>query len=133
MAAVYGIFFAEVAAYRIGTKKLAKLGVNYSKSTRVSYWTRKLMIDSHHEDRTDAHAHAHQDGAHDHDHAHGDREGSPVTETSDISTGPGAGQEKKYQDIENLDSDSDSVRSQAEAAGQLVGVAVLEFGVVLHR
>jgi hypothetical protein len=25
------------------------------------------------------------------------------------------------------------VRSQAEAAGQLVGVAVLEFGVVLHR
>jgi zinc transporter 1/2/3 len=36
MAAVYGIFFAEVAAYRIGTKKLAKLGVNYSKSTRLS-------------------------------------------------------------------------------------------------
>jgi len=30
MAAVYGIFFAEVAAYRIGTKKLAKLGVDYS-------------------------------------------------------------------------------------------------------
>lgn len=30
MAAVYAIFFAEVAAYRIGTKKLAKLGVNYS-------------------------------------------------------------------------------------------------------
>lgn len=33
MAAVYAIFFAEVAAYRIGTKKLAKLGVNYSEST----------------------------------------------------------------------------------------------------
>jgi hypothetical protein len=32
MAAVYGIFFAEVAAYRIGTKKLAKLGVNYSRA-----------------------------------------------------------------------------------------------------
>jgi zinc transporter 1/2/3 len=32
MAAVYAIFFAEVAAYRIGTKKLAKLGVNYSMS-----------------------------------------------------------------------------------------------------
>lgn len=30
MAAVYGIFFAEVAAYRIGTKKLMSLGVNYS-------------------------------------------------------------------------------------------------------
>jgi hypothetical protein len=30
MAAVYAIFFAEVAAYRIGTKKLANLGVDYS-------------------------------------------------------------------------------------------------------
>lgn len=30
MASVYGIFFAEVAAYRIGTAKLARLGVNYS-------------------------------------------------------------------------------------------------------
>jgi zinc transporter 1/2/3 len=32
MAAVYGIFFAEVAAYRIGTKKLMSLGINYSMS-----------------------------------------------------------------------------------------------------
>jgi hypothetical protein len=41
-------------------------------------------------------------------------------------------QEKKY-DLENASDDDISVRSQAEAAGQLVGVAVLEFGVVLHR
>ena len=33
MAAVYGIFFAEVAAYRVGSKKLAKLGVHYSEPT----------------------------------------------------------------------------------------------------
>jgi len=40
MAAVYAIFFAEVAAYRIGTKKLAKLGVNYSTSTFCALETR---------------------------------------------------------------------------------------------
>jgi len=40
MAAVYAIFFAEVAAYRIGTKKLAKLGVNYSMSTFRALETR---------------------------------------------------------------------------------------------
>ena len=31
MAAVYTIFFAEVAAYRIGTAKLMRLGVTYSR------------------------------------------------------------------------------------------------------
>lgn len=30
MIAVYGIFFAEVAAYRLGTKRLERLGVAYS-------------------------------------------------------------------------------------------------------
>ena len=38
MAAVYGIFFAEIAAYRIGTKRLARLGVNYSLSHYTSSW-----------------------------------------------------------------------------------------------
>jgi zinc transporter 1/2/3 len=32
MAAVYFIFFAEVAAYRIGTQRLEKLGIAYSES-----------------------------------------------------------------------------------------------------
>jgi hypothetical protein len=50
-----------------------------------------------------------------------------------LTTGPGVEQEKKYSDIENMSNDDLSVRTQAEAAGQLVGVAVLEFGVVLHR
>jgi zinc transporter 1/2/3 len=125
------IFFAEVAAYRIGTKKLAKLGVNYSMSHLLhgqvinAYWT-----DAHHEEPHDAHAHAHQGEPH--AHAHG--EDSPTTQTSDLTT-LGAGQEKRYSDLENKGDDDDtlSVRSQAEAAGQLVGVAVLEFGVVLHR
>lgn len=32
MAAVYFIFFAEIAAYRIGHRKMAKLGLTYRKS-----------------------------------------------------------------------------------------------------
>lgn len=31
MAAVYFIFFAEIAAYRIGHRKMAKLGLTYRK------------------------------------------------------------------------------------------------------
>ncbi|RSH85381.1 high-affinity Zn(2+) transporter zrt1 [Saitozyma podzolica] len=45
MIAVYGIFFAEVAAYRLGTKRLERLGVAYS---------------AHNGDEADAHAHSHQ-------------------------------------------------------------------------
>jgi hypothetical protein len=30
MIAVYGIFFAEVGAYRLGTKRLERLGIAYS-------------------------------------------------------------------------------------------------------
>jgi hypothetical protein len=37
MIAVYGIFFAEVAAYRLGTKRLERLGVAYSEPYSSSY------------------------------------------------------------------------------------------------
>ncbi|WVQ74081.1 hypothetical protein IAR50_003665 [Cryptococcus sp. DSM 104548] len=132
MAAVYFIFFAEVAAYRLGSARLERLGVNYS---------------SHAHDETDAHAHDHAhdppldvdttvpapahhihptnsrvtagDHAHGHSHSH-----SP----SDLSM--------KEKDIESAaSSETDSVNqlpSSAEAAAQLIAVAVLEFGVVLH-
>ncbi|WVQ97945.1 hypothetical protein IAU59_005064 [Kwoniella sp. CBS 9459] len=130
MASIYGIFFAEVAAYRIGTKRLEKLGVNYS---------------SHAHDETDAHAHTHN---HDpplgvdtsipapphhlhpsssriHSHAHGDLD----PQLAAIS--------EKHQREKDVESGSDDVSvnqlpSKAEAAAQLVAVAVLEFGVVLH-
>nr|XP_019047307.1 solute carrier family 39 (zinc transporter), member 1/2/3 [Kwoniella bestiolae CBS 10118]OCF26237.1 solute carrier family 39 (zinc transporter), member 1/2/3 [Kwoniella bestiolae CBS 10118] len=102
MAAVYGIFFAEVAAYRIGTRKLEKLGVNYS---------------SHAHDHTDAHAH---------DHAHD----PPLS----VDTTAASEKQLRKADLESS-SDVDTINqlpSQAEASAQLVAVAVLEFGVVLH-
>ncbi|WWC59370.1 uncharacterized protein I303_101922 [Kwoniella dejecticola CBS 10117] len=131
MAAVYGIFFAEVAAYRIGTKRLERLGVDYS---------------SHAHDDTDAHAHDHNRSAplnvdtslpasqhHVHPsasniHAHSDETtaGAPITSASE--------KQLRKSDIES-DYDNDTVNpapTQSEASAQLVAVAVLEFGVVLH-
>ncbi|KAK8846850.1 hypothetical protein IAR55_005938 [Kwoniella newhampshirensis] len=133
MAAVYGIFFAEVAAYRIGTRRLERLGIDYS---------------SHAHDETDAHAHTHNHDppldvdtsapeaphhlppAHSHPHGHGhghshgaEEEKRNLRKKEDVETGSGSG------------SDVDTVNqlpSSAEAAAQLVAVGVLEFGVVLH-
>ncbi|OCF40910.1 solute carrier family 39 (zinc transporter), member 1/2/3 [Kwoniella heveanensis CBS 569] len=94
MASIYGIFFAEVAAYRIGTKRLEKLGINYSEI---------------------------------HSHAHGHDDLDP--QLTAIS--------EKHRREKDVESGSDDVSvnqlpSKAEAAAQLVAVAVLEFGVVLH-
>jgi len=44
MIAVYFIFFAEVAAYRIGSAKLAKLGVAYSAFTDYNFLLHVWLI-----------------------------------------------------------------------------------------
>ncbi|WWC67833.1 uncharacterized protein I206_101750 [Kwoniella pini CBS 10737] len=132
MAAVYGIFFAEVAAYRIGTKRLERLGVDYS---------------SHAHDDTDAHAHDHnldaplnvdtslpasQHHIHPlasniHSHHHND-----ITEQT-LSSSSNTEKQIKKSDIEsNSNYDNDEPISNSEASAQLVAVGVLEFGVVLH-
>ncbi|WVW78585.1 hypothetical protein I302_100541 [Kwoniella bestiolae CBS 10118] len=128
MAAVYGIFFAEVAAYRIGTRKLEKLGVNYS---------------SHAHDHTDAHAHDH---AHDPPlsvdttvpapphHLHPSASNIHAHADTDPQLQAASEKQLRKADLESS-SDVDTINqlpSQAEASAQLVAVAVLEFGVVLH-
>lgn len=139
MVAVFFMFFAEVAAYRAGSKRLIRLGVAYS---------------SHTADDTDAHAHSH---AHDPplavDTSALEHPGHVHPEAIPNATGhDGLGAhlhlhpndhddaEKaitpKAKDPESLSSHSDLTLSHgpsdAEAAAQLVGVAVLEFGVILH-
>ncbi|WWD22091.1 hypothetical protein CI109_106580 [Kwoniella shandongensis] len=131
MASVYGIFFAEVAAYRIGSRKLEALGLNYS---------------SHGHDETDAHAHNHnheppldvdtsapetQGHVHPSVSRHADRE-------TDLDRQlVAAGTNEKFGRKSDLESGSDvetvnQLPSDAEAAAQLIAVGVLEFGVVLH-
>ncbi|WVQ84133.1 hypothetical protein IAT38_006280 [Cryptococcus sp. DSM 104549] len=123
MAAVYFIFFAEVAAYRIGTKRLERLGIDYS---------------SHAHDDTDAHAHTHSHDppldvdtsapeAQHHIHpsrSHIQGENSPES----LATNEKGKDLESGSDVETVN----QLPSQAEAAAQLVSVAVLEFGVILH-
>lgn len=119
MIAVYAIFFAEVAAFRIGSKKLAKLGVTYNT----------------HNDAEAAHGHSH-------DHsAAGAAVVAPVGQNDypadgKAPYGPGLSPtNEKLPDSSSVDSDSINIDydiSTSEGAAQLVAVAVLEFGVVLH-
>lgn len=124
---VFGMFFAEVAAYRLGTKRLMRLGVNYS---------------SHADDPTDAHGHSHNhDPPIDVDTTGRDHPGHVHPD----AIGTATAHDNRHDDIEAVRfpkekdnytvSEDDSVTqsaSHAELAAQLVAVAVLEFGVILH-
>ncbi|KAL1405303.1 hypothetical protein Q8F55_008930 [Vanrija albida] len=122
MIAVLFMFFAEVAAYRLGTKKLLRLGMAYS---------------SHAEDATDAHAHSHQhDPPLDVDTS-GPESGMHVHPSRSHTHADDAhlAEEKHRKDVESASSHSDILEhdpSSAEATAQLIAVAVLEFGVMLH-
>ncbi|WOO85909.1 Zinc-regulated transporter 2 [Vanrija pseudolonga] len=129
MISVLFMFFAEVAAYRLGTKRLLRLGVAYS---------------THAEDATDAHAHSHrhdppldvdtsgpESQAHVHpsiSHTHADEHGESAHSHAVALA------EKGRKDTESASSHSDleHAPSSAEATAQLIAVAVLEFGVMLH-
>ncbi|KIY69507.1 ZIP-like iron-zinc transporter [Cylindrobasidium torrendii FP15055 ss-10] len=92
LVSIFAIFIVEVAAFRWGTSKLARLGVQHD-------------------------AHGHNAGAHS---AHGP-EGHPSASTKEIKS--------------ELDSDVESasdVYVLDNAATQIIGVAILEFGVFLH-
>lgn len=138
------LFYAEVAAYRIGTKKLAGLGIDYS---------------SHMHDDTDAHAHDHNANqprpsgvsnpahihpdalAHEEEHAHHPDNGHGLGHHGAAADGPterdiyGAAPPKGEKKDVEAGSDASSLTlgpSDIEATAQIVGVAILEFGIVVH-
>jgi zinc transporter 1/2/3 len=115
MIAVYAIFFAEVAAYRIGSKKMERLGVTYN-------------------------THADAEAAHGHSHEHNVQGGavvspvgSPTQNASDLHSAKIA--EAGYDSTSDVSSDVARVDydiSTSEGVAQLIAVGVLEFGVILH-
>jgi zinc transporter 1/2/3 len=125
------MFFAEVAAYRIGTRRLLKLGMVYS---------------THDGDATDAHAHSHSHDpplavntsgpalqGHVHPEAMGAVERDLGAEEAEIATLQHTHQHQHVKLEKESDTSSLSpAPSHAEASAQLVAVAVLEFGVILH-
>lgn len=111
MAAVLAMFFAEVAAYRLGTARLLRLGV------RVG------------EERDEARGSDVEAPANKPD---------PLAKPVDCDEAACAEPdciEPDCGDLECCDEDNDSLSqppSNAEAAAQLIAIGVLEFGIVLH-
>lgn len=115
---VFAIFFAEVAAYRIGTKRLLRLGVNYN---------------SHTDDATDAHGHSHaHDPPLDVDTSGPDHPGHVHPSALAGHRDAEAARTTKEKSLLSDDESFDHTPSNAEVAAQMVAVGVLEFGVVLH-
>lgn len=90
MASVLGIFVVELVAFRLGTARLAKLGLEHD-------------------------AHGHAAGSH---AAHGPEAGLEMSSTEK--------DEKQSLDVESGEIITDTV------AAQIIGVGILEFGVILH-
>jgi solute carrier family 39 (zinc transporter), member 1/2/3 len=108
---IFAIFIVELVAFRWGTTKLAKLGVHHGQSTFVLSFS-----DAYTSSFLDAHGH--RGGSH---AAHG-----PEGILTKI------GDEEVNFDVENLrQHDHDSISDSA--SGKIIGVAILEFGVLLHR
>jgi zinc transporter 1/2/3 len=109
MLSIFFIFIVELVAFRWGTSKLAALGLTHG-AFRIC---RMLKISPY----SNADPHGHGLGAH---AAHGPERGaSPTRSDNDL---------KINDDVEAAREDSDF-----NAAAQIIGVFILEFGVLLHR
>jgi zinc transporter 1/2/3 len=108
MFSVFSIFIVELIAFRWGTSKLARLGVHYGSTLSGSIWFYLPPLPF-----PDAHGHSHGSHA-----AHG---------PEGMFTAPESGNHEHVEDPEKQAAHLDS------AAAQIIGVAILEFGVLLHR
>ncbi|KAK9899243.1 ZIP-like iron-zinc transporter [Cystobasidium minutum MCA 4210] len=105
MMSVFGIFTLELIAHRLGSSFMDRLGIEHdTHGPGVAHGPERITNHSRHAD-------------HDHPHTrHGDEELLPSSEKID-----------KNGDVEVM-----SIMSHHEAAAQIIGVAILEFGVVVH-
>lgn len=112
------IFIVELVAFQWGTAKLAKIGKTHGKL----YYFPHCLLETNNWNNSDAHGHG--IGSH---ISHGP-EGLPQT----VEKEPSAS------DIENNNSSSEGEGSKGfhfddSVLAQVIGVAILEFGVILHR
>ncbi|KAL6306140.1 Zinc/iron permease [Sparassis latifolia] len=109
---IFSIFIVELVAFRWGTAKLAKIGLSHD-------------------------AHGHDIGQHASHAAHGPEMGVPSTSsvTGSVTMFADGGSEKdgqisRAEDIESGSSHLESVSDSPLA--QIIGIGILEFGVLLH-
>ena len=131
----FSIFIVELFAFRIGTAKLKKLGVHHGTSSHFP---------------EDLHAHR-ADLFSFYLDAHGHHTGGVIAHGPEGSPEPGPtsprGPDVESMHLEKTGKDSETghsvnrvgdtahvkIMTDEGAMGQLIGVAILEFGVILHR
>lgn len=128
MMSVFGIFTLELVAHRLGSSFMDKLGISHDTHgptvAHVSIATIQMFPSGtqltnvwHFLQGPERAANHTRHSEHDHVHSrHGDEEILPTSEKPE-----------KQDDVE-----VSSVVSSHEAASQIIGVAILEFGVVVH-
>ncbi|OCB85539.1 ZIP zinc/iron transport family [Sanghuangporus baumii] len=121
MLSVFVMFLAELIAFRWGTAKLRKLGVTYVLNERL------VVVDAHGHDVGGGHA------------AHGPEAAAPARGAADYTPPSRSSDDEKRRtqggQIPALDEDVVILKAdplKESAISQIIGICVLEFGVVLH-
>ncbi|KAF7969455.1 hypothetical protein HWV62_22339 [Athelia sp. TMB] len=109
---IFGIFIVELIAFRWGTTKLAALNMEHGKPCQPPFLAPSSFF---------ADAHGHTVGSH---AAHGP-EGNENRQEEDS----GSDDKQKLEDVETLQKPR---YLESTVAAQIIGVGILEFGVVLH-
>jgi len=114
MISVFGIFILELVAYRVGVQLMDRVGID--------------VHDTHGPGVAHGPEAPHNHPGHTH-HRHGDEQRIPSDEEAAFAS------EKKDRNGVTVSDDSASDSTAAslhQAAAQIIGVAILEFGVVVH-
>ncbi|KAF8327213.1 Zinc/iron permease [Cantharellus anzutake] len=131
MASVFGLFFAELFAFRLGSSILARMGMSYGEFfdgssdscvTVRRIWSFLTPLDIHAGPISHSHV---QSGR---DHSHAGATSIEVQQNPSATEKPQEGS-RNESSIEDL---SAPVESNSDVLAQLVGVAILEFGVIFH-
>lgn len=114
---IFVIFIVELVAFRWGTSKLEKIGLHHGLffHSFLIFTYSQLVSDNH----------GHNLGSH---AAHGPEGTFDPSTLPDSENKP---EEKGSSDIESAEHSHHAVHDSA--AAQIIGIAILEFGVVLHR
>lgn len=125
MLSIFLIFLVEIIAFRWGTAKLAALGISHGTSSFTLDTCSEILIT----ESIDPHGHG--IGGH---AAHGPESQAPRNEKEkDIETGSGTDDHASRHAMGTAAHHSHGTGIADNAWTQIIGVAILEFGVVLHR
>ena len=141
MGAIFFIFIVELLAFRVGTAKLKKLGIQYGKHPLIDYTCiPRNLTDPFLFSVQDVHGHG--VGGHS---AHGPEARPPVADTDVVAETSSEDVEKQalgqklnppahaHAHTHASGRERHDHHMDDSALAQILGIAILEFGVMLHR